>query len=46
MRLFHGATKLRDLLNEQGIVPKGLAASVVEGLDQLLSHLGAEAKAA
>lgn len=40
------ATKLRDLLSETSAVPKGLAKSVSDGLEEILAHLGAEAKAA
>ena len=40
------ASKLRDLLEETGAVPKGLAKSVSASLDELLSALGAESKAA
>lgn len=40
------ATKLRDLLAETSVVSKGLAKSVSSSLDELLSELGASAKAA
>jgi hypothetical protein len=40
------ATKLRDLLGETTVVPKGLAKSVSSSLDELLSELGSSAKAA
>lgn len=40
------ATKLRDLLAESDSLPKKLASSVGESLDELLSELNAEAKAA
>lgn len=40
------ATKLRDLLTETDAVPKRLASSVGEALDELLAKLSAEAAAA
>jgi hypothetical protein len=40
------ATKLKDLLEETSVVPKGLAKSVTESLDEPLATLSAEAKAA
>ena len=40
------ATKLRDLLADSNAIPKGLASTLGEALDELLSELSAEAKAA
>lgn len=40
------ATKLRDLLADSEVVPKTLAGSLGEALDELLAQLTAEAKAA
>ncbi len=40
------ATKLRDLLAETDAIPKRLASTVDAALDELLSEVGAEAKAA
>lgn len=40
------ATKLRDLLAESNGIPKRLASTVGEALDELLSELNGEAKAA
>lgn len=40
------ATKLRDLLGETDAVPKGIARTVSEALDELLGGLKAEKKAA
>ncbi len=40
------ATKLKDLLAETGVVPRGIAKSVSASLDELLAEIAAEAKAA
>jgi hypothetical protein len=40
------ASKLRDLLEETSVVPKGLAKSVSASLDELLAEVAASAKAA
>ncbi|MBX3187020.1 MAG: hypothetical protein KF819_08400 [Labilithrix sp.] len=40
------ATKLRDLLAETNAVPRRLASTVGSALDELLSEIGSEAKAA
>src|SRR5262249_25431698 len=40
------ASKLRELLTDTDTVPKRLASTVGEALDELLAHLGGEAKAA
>ena len=42
----HSATKLKELLEESKFVPRGLAKSVTSALDELLTELAAEAKAA
>ena len=42
----HSATKLKELLEESKLVSRGLAKTVTSALDELLSELAAEAKAA